>query len=192
VDEELNAPIETTDTPGTPGSHRAEAPVVAPVEVPIEVVPVAAPVLAVPAEPSDALVPAGPPAEVAVQPAEDEAVMTAEAAEVEPAEPRTDLVSAEQLCDYVERASFARTLGRKGYQQAEVDALLQRVAEALRAGEPVADLVRRTHFTQVRLEDGYDHTQVDDFLNAVVALDPHADRERPEPGRRGLVARIFG
>ena len=53
--------------------------------------------------------------------------------------------------------------------------MLVRVAETLRAGEPLADLVRHTHLTHVMLEDGYDHTQVDDFLAAVVDLDPHAD-----------------
>jgi DivIVA domain-containing protein len=101
-------------------------------------------------------------------------------------------LSAEQLCDYVERASFAKTLGRRGYQQSEVDALLVRVTEALRAGEPLADLVRHTHLSHVRLEDGYDHTQVDDFLAAVVDLDPNADTPRPETGRSGLVGKLFG
>ncbi len=107
------------------------------------------------------------------------------------AEAQPERVSAEQLCDYVERASFATTLGRRGYQQSEVDALLVGVAETLRAGEPVADLVRRTHLTHVRLEDGYDHSQVDDFLAAVVDLDPHADA-RPEVARSGLIGKLFG
>jgi DivIVA domain-containing protein len=110
----------------------------------------------------------------------------------DPTDARAEQVSAEQLCDYVERASFAKTLGRRGYQQNEVDALLVRVTEALRAGEPLADLVRHTHLSHVRLEDGYDHTQVDDFLAAVVDLDPHADTSRPETGRSGLVGKLFG
>jgi DivIVA domain-containing protein len=101
-------------------------------------------------------------------------------------------VSAEQLCDYVERAAFAKTLGRRGYHQSEVDALLVKVAETLRAGQPLADLVRHTHLTHVRLEDGYDHGQVDDFLEAVVDLDPHAGTPRPEAGRSALVAKLFG
>ena len=105
--------------------------------------------------------------------------------------PQAEGVSAEQLCDYVERANFATTLGRRGYQQGEVDALLVRVTETLRAGEPLADLVRNTHLTHVRLEDGYDHTQVDDFLAAVVDLDPHADA-RPEVARGGLISKLFG
>ncbi len=108
------------------------------------------------------------------------------------AEPRADRLSAEQLCDYVERASFATTLGRRGYQQSEVDAVLVKVAETLRAGEPLAELVRRTQLPTVRLENGYDPTQVDDFLAAVVDLDPHAEVARPEVGRTGMVARLFG
>jgi DivIVA domain-containing protein len=119
-------------------------------------------------------------------PAETPAVTDAEHPEPQPGP-----LSVEQLCDYVERASFAKTLGRRGYQQAEVDALLGRIAETLRAGEPVADLVRHTHLTHVRLEDGYDHTQVDDFLAAVVDLDPHA-AARPELARSGLISKLFG
>jgi DivIVA domain-containing protein len=117
---------------------------------------------------------------------------THETADAEHPEPQAERLSAEQLCDYVERASFATTLGRRGYQQAEVDALLGRVAETLRAGEPLADLVRHTHLTHVRLEDGYDHNQVDDFLAAVLDLDPHADAARPEVARGGLIAKLFG
>jgi DivIVA domain-containing protein len=114
-----------------------------------------------------------------------------EATDTEHTEPPPEGLSAEQLCDYVERASFATTLGRRGYQQSEVDAFLVTVAEALRAGEPLAELVRRTQFTHVRLEDGYDHTQVDDFLAAVVDLDPNADA-RPEIARSGLIGKLFG
>ena len=50
-----------------------------------------------------------------------DATQTPEATDTEPQPAR---LSAEQLCDYVERASFATTLGRRGYQQTEVDALL--------------------------------------------------------------------
>jgi DivIVA domain-containing protein len=116
---------------------------------------------------------------------------TSEAPEATPEQPDGQ-VTAEQLCGYVERASFVTKLGRRGYQQGEVDALLVKVAEALRAGEPLADLVRRTQLTPVRLEDGYDKAQVDDFLAAVVDLDPHADAARPEVARSGLVAKLFG
>ena len=115
-----------------------------------------------------------------------------EATDTERPEPQAERVSVEQLCDYVARASFATTLGRRGYQQSEVDALLVKVAETLREGEPLADLVRRTQLTTVRLEDGYDPTQVDDFLAAVVDLDPNAPPEKPEVGRHGLVAKLFG
>jgi DivIVA domain-containing protein len=98
----------------------------------------------------------------------------AESVQHESEPPEQPAVSAEQLCDYIERASFGTTLGRRGYQQVDVDALLGKLSESLRAGEPLADLVRRTHLTRVRLEDGYDKSQVDDFLAAVVDLDPNA------------------
>lgn len=103
-----------------------------------------------------------------------------------------DVLSPEQLADYLARASFATTIGRRGYQQGEVDAFLTRLTEAVAAGEPLADLVRRTKLSSVRLEDGYDTTQVDDFLAAVVDLDPHALGHKPEIGRTGLVAKLFG
>ncbi len=105
---------------------------------------------------------------------------------------RAEAVTAEQLCDYLGRASFASTLGRRGYAQGEVDAFLTRLAEAVRAEEPLADLVRKVRFTPVRLQDGYDGAQVDDFLAAVVDLDPHAGAPRPEVGRSGLIAKLFG
>lgn len=133
----------------------------------------------------------GDPTETPEQDATTEQPADPEQAAVEQAA-QPERVSVEQLCDYVERASFAKTLGRRGYQQNEVDALLVRVAEALQAGEPLADLVRHTHLSHVRLEDGYDHTQVDHFLAAVVDLDPHADTPRPETGRSGLVGKLFG
>ena len=109
----------------------------------------------------------------------------------ETTEPTKDRLTAEQLVDYVRRASFASTLGRRGYQQGEVDAFLVKVAEAIGAGEPLADLVRRNRFGTVRLENGYDATQVDEFLAAVVDLDPHAVA-RPEIARSGLVTKLFG
>jgi DivIVA domain-containing protein len=121
-----------------------------------------------------------------------EPTQTPETADAEHPEPPPVHLSAERLCDYVQRASFTTHLGRRGYQQVEVDALLGRIVESLRAGEPLADLVRHTHLTHVRLEDGYDHGQVDDFLAAVLDLDPHADPARPEIARGGLIAKLFG
>jgi DivIVA domain-containing protein len=107
-------------------------------------------------------------------------------------EPSGDRVSAQQLVDYVERASFATTLGRRGYQQGEMDAFLVKVVETIRAGEPIAELVRRAQFATVRLEDGYDTTQVDNFLAAVVDLDPHPSAGKPELQRSGLITKLFG
>jgi DivIVA domain-containing protein len=104
----------------------------------------------------------------------------------------TDAVTPDQLCDYLTRATFGHTRGRRGYHQGEVDAFLTRLTEAVRAGEPLADLVRRHRFTQVRLEDGYEMGQVDDFLAAAVDLDPHAGAPHPEVERSGLIAKLFG
>jgi DivIVA domain-containing protein len=109
-----------------------------------------------------------------------------------PQDPPADRLSGLQLRGYVERASFATTLGRRGYQQGEVDALMVKIAETIRAAQPLADLVRRTQLTTVRLEDGYDAKQVDDFLAAVVDLDPHAEAARPEASRSGLLTKLFG
>jgi DivIVA domain-containing protein len=101
-------------------------------------------------------------------------------------------ITTEQLRDYLAKASFAQTRGRKGYRQGEVDAFLARLSEAVEDGEPLAELVRRRRISHVRLEDGYDIRQVDDFLEAVVDLDPHVARTRPEVGRNPLLTRLFG
>jgi len=108
------------------------------------------------------------------------------------AAPSGDRLSAEQLCDYLSRASFPTVLGRRGYQQDEVDAFLVRLADSVRHEEPLRDLVRRTRFSTVRLEDGYDPHQVDEFLAAVVDLDPNAAAVEPEPVRNGLLSKLFG
>ncbi len=92
----------------------------------------------------------------------------------------------------MERASFATTLGRRGYQQDEVDAFLVRVAETLRAGEPLRTWSAARSFTHVRLEDGYDPHQVDDFLAAVVDLDPNGAEPEPEVARTGCIGKLFG
>jgi DivIVA domain-containing protein len=117
---------------------------------------------------------------------------TPEVTEPEPRDPPAERLSALQLRGYVERASFATTLGRRGYQQGEVDALMVKISETIRAAQPLADLVRRSQLTAVRLEDGYDAKQVDDFLAAVVDLDPHAEPVRPAAARSGLVTKLFG
>ena len=133
---------------------------------------------------------------VAAPPAGDPS--TAEPVALEPVAEAADApaegerLSAEQLCDYLARASFATVLGRRGYQQDEVDVFLAKLAASIREGEPLKDLVRRTRFTTVRLEDGYDPHQVDDFLAAVVDLDPNAAAERPEVARGGLISKLFG
>ena len=93
----------------------------------------------------------------------------------------------------MERASFATTLGRRGYQQGEVDALLVKVAETLRAGEPLADLVRRTQLTPVRLEDGYDQDAGRRLPRGRGRPRPARRRgPTPEVARSGLIAKLFG
>ncbi len=101
-------------------------------------------------------------------------------------------ITPEQLRDYLAKASFGHTLGRKGYHQGEVDAFLVRLSEAVTEGEPLAELVRRHRFTHVRLEDGYETHQVDEFLAAVVDLDPNAVAARPEVARSGFLTKLFG
>ena len=110
----------------------------------------------------------------------------------EPAREPEVRLTPEQLRDYLTKASFRHTLGRKGYHQGEVDAFLVRLSEAVAEREPLADLVRRQRFTHVRLEDGYETSQVDDFLAAVVDLDPHATGAKPELRRSGLLTKLFG
>jgi DivIVA domain-containing protein len=112
--------------------------------------------------------------------------------EPEPVAESAVRITPDQLRDYLSKASFGKTLGRKGYHQGEVDAFLVRLAEAVAEGEPLADLVRRHRFTHVRLEDGYEPSQVDDFLAAVVDLDPNATAVTPEISRSGLLTRLFG
>ena len=116
---------------------------------------------------------------------------TDETAGVEDQAPQEQVTPA-QLVDYLGRASFQETRGRKGYTQSEVHGFLTRLAEAVQEGEPLRDIVRKAHFTPVRFEDGYDMVQVDDFLAAVVDLDPHAHADRPEPERSGLITKLFG
>jgi DivIVA domain-containing protein len=103
-----------------------------------------------------------------------------------------DRVSAEQLVEYLRRAHFEVTRGRRGYHIGEVNAFLVRLAEAVQEGEPLADLVRRHRFTLVRLEHGYDIHQVDHFLDAAVDLDPHAAHGLPVIRRSALLTKLFG
>lgn len=69
---------------------------------------------------------------------------------------------------------------RRGYHQEDVDALLERVEEALRALDggqdaaqrPVtADEVAGSSFRSTLLTSGYDEGEVDDFLDVIVAED---------------------
>ena len=105
--------------------------------------------------------------------------------------PAPDRITPEQLVDYLRKAHFDSTRGRRGYHQGEVNAFLLRLVEAVKESQPLADLVRRQKLTQVRLEHGYEIREVNDFLAAVVDLDPHA-HARPSVRRSTLVTRLFG
>jgi DivIVA domain-containing protein len=100
-------------------------------------------------------------------------------------------VDADRLMDYLRKAHFEVTRGRRGYQIAEVNAFLNRLVELVEAGQPLARAVRKQRFTIVRLEHGYDPGQVDDFLEAAVDVDPHA-HVRPDVARGGLIGKLFG
>jgi len=121
-----------------------------------------------------------------------------------------------QLVHEISSVRFTPVRLREGYDMGEVDELLDRLAAAVTAGEPVDDVVQDTGFTEVRLREGYAKTEVDEFLQRVVeragALpvdDPHEDDEPPiveyrplSPDgpsmpsviqeQRGLVSRLFG
>ncbi|WP_343035449.1 DivIVA domain-containing protein [Cellulomonas septica] len=79
--------------------------------------------------------------------------------------------------DDVLRATFTATKFRDGYDQLEVDDLLDRVARTLRAresGAAVADAVTvaevdAARFAVRRFTEGYDQVQVDDLLAEVRA-----------------------
>lgn len=79
--------------------------------------------------------------------------------------------------DDVLRVRFARTKYRDGYDQFEVDDLLDRVARALRAREDAAPMVDAVtvaeldaaRFAVRRFSEGYDQVQVDDLLAEVRA-----------------------
>ncbi|NUU19380.1 DivIVA domain-containing protein [Cellulomonas humilata] len=95
--------------------------------------------------------------------------------------------------DDVLQARFAATKFRPGYDQVEVDDLLDRVADALRTGGDVADL-GSVRLTQTQWREGYDIAEVDAFLDeARVSLaaprpvvPPGQVDEPPRPRPTGL------
>jgi DivIVA domain-containing protein len=68
------------------------------------------------------------------------------------------------LVEAITTARFTPVRIREGYDMSEVDALLDRVVEALGRGEPLADRVGGARLTHVRLREGYDIDEVDRFL----------------------------
>ena len=61
----------------------------------------------------------------------------------------------------------------RGYDRWQVDALLQRISQALDVGPPISlEEVRESAFRVVRLSPGYDEREVDRFLvQLAVALE---------------------
>lgn len=92
----------------------------------------------------------------------------------------------------VREVAFDRAaLGRRGYDEDQVDDFLDRVEAALRGeADLTPDDVRDVVFDSAsRLRRGYDEEQVDDFLDAVVAA--LSERE-PGSGERGGFDRVRG
>ncbi len=64
--------------------------------------------------------------------------------------------------------TFRTTKFREGYDKAEVDAFLARIALAVDTRTPVAKLdVVNARFTPTRFRQGYNQDQVDDFLDRI-------------------------
>jgi DivIVA domain-containing protein len=76
------------------------------------------------------------------------------------------------LVEAITNARFTPVRLREGYEMSEVDALLDRVVQALGRGEPIGDLLDAARPTRVRLREGYDIAEVDGFLAGL--------REAPE------------
>lgn len=66
----------------------------------------------------------------------------------------------------LQEISFPATRLREGYDQGEVDALVNELSEAVRRGEAIAPLVDAARFTPVLVRDGYEIGAVDAFLDA--------------------------
>lgn len=74
-----------------------------------------------------------------------------------------------ELSDRIRSARFTTRKAREGYAIEDIDAFLDRLADAADRGERLAPLVESARFRPVRLRAGYDMGEVDDFLDEVVA-----------------------
>jgi DivIVA domain-containing protein len=79
------------------------------------------------------------------------------------------------LVEAITNARFNPVRLREGYDMGEVDALLDRVVEALGRGEPISDLVGGARLSRGRFREGYDIAEVDRFLAGL--RDPADDEE---------------
>ncbi|MBW8750336.1 MAG: DivIVA domain-containing protein [Propionibacteriales bacterium] len=71
------------------------------------------------------------------------------------------------MVEAITNARFSPVRLREGYDMSEVDALLDRVVEALGRGEPISDLVRGARLSRGRFREGYDIAEVDRFLGGL-------------------------
>jgi len=95
----------------------------------------------------------------------------------------------------VERVRFGATKFREGYDQDEVDDMLDRIVATLRHDPSrrvvTADEVYTTTFSSTRFREGYDPDEVDDFLDKVIETLEEVERgQAPKaPGARHEPAR---
>ena len=68
----------------------------------------------------------------------------------------------------IAEAPFTKVRFRDSYDVGEVHAFLERLAAAVRAGEPIRGLVADARFTLVRWREAYDTDEVDRFRQRIV------------------------
>jgi DivIVA domain-containing protein len=74
---------------------------------------------------------------------------------------------AEAMASYIRNAAFRTTRLAAGYNEQEVDAFLEELAERVRRGEPVS---RPPKFSETRLRPGYVKSDVDALIAEVARL----------------------
>ncbi|MFL6109298.1 MAG: DivIVA domain-containing protein [Marmoricola sp.] len=107
------------------------------------------------------------------------------------------MVDSADVIGQIERIRFTPVRLREGYDMGDVDAFLDRLAQAARDGQAFAPIVEQARFERVRLREGYDIGEVDDFVARMSAVVPVAgEREAREaaasPRVKALVDLIRG
>ena|SRR5450432_1261439 len=75
--------------------------------------------------------------------------------------------SARQIAEWVDRKQFSTTRLRSGYDEEDVDILLDKIRDTFLGKEPAPvtqQEVRSAHFTRTHLRPGYAEEEVDTFL----------------------------